>query len=96
MKRPIFYTCLCAAIMSLISCNEDGQTSTVSKSLWSNDTIVSNSSSNGTFTRTQYGNDFWGNREITVSRGHANATQQGDLLEIGVKLGIAILSEHTK
>jgi hypothetical protein len=93
MKRPIFYTCLCAAIMSLISCNEDGQTTTVSKSLWSNDTIVSHSNSNGTFSRTQYGNDFWGNRQITVSRGHANATQQGDLVDIGLRALAKVLND---
>jgi hypothetical protein len=85
MKRALIYACLCASTMSLISCHEDGQTTTVSKSLWSHDTIVSHSNSTGTFTRTQYGQDIWGNRQITVSRGHANATQQGDLVSMGFK-----------
>jgi hypothetical protein len=65
----------------------------VSKSLWSSDTIVSNSNSNGTFTRTQYGNDLWGNRQITVSRGHANATQQGDMVDMGLKALASFLNE---
>jgi len=86
----------CALAMSLISCKEDGQTTTVSRSLWSNDTIVSHSNSNGSFTRTQYGHDFWGNPRTVVTRGHSNPTQQDDLLAIGFKVGAAILSEHVK
>jgi hypothetical protein len=96
MKRTTITASLCAAVLSLISCNEDGQTTTVSKSLWSKNTIVSHSTSNGTFTRTQYGKDFWGNAQTTVTRGHPNATQQGDLAEIGLKFGAALLSDYLK
>lgn len=96
MKRTTITASLCAAVLSLISCNEDGQTTTVSKSLWSNDTIVSHSTSNGTFTRTQYGQDFWGNPQTTVTRGHPNATQHGDVAAMVWKLGEALLADQIK
>jgi hypothetical protein len=44
------------------------------------DTIVSRSNSSGSYTRTEYGSDFFGNKTTSVSRGHDNATEQGDLL----------------
>lgn len=93
MKHPIVTALLGIIGMSLISCNEDQQTTTVSKSLWSKDTIVSRCASNGTFTRTQYGHDFWGNRQISVSRGHANASQQDDLVAIGANALFSFLNK---
>lgn len=96
MKKSAICALLCTIAIGLVSCDEDGQTTTVSKSLFSNDTIVSHSNSNGSFTRTQYSRDFWGNRQTEVSRGHSNATQQGDLMEMGLKIGAAVLSEYCK
>lgn len=67
------------SLLALTSC-QDEQTTTVSKSPWSGNTIVSRNDSRGTYTRTEYDSDFFGNRTINVSRGHENATQQGDLV----------------
>lgn len=76
--RLLFIIAGCCSILTLTSC-EDEETTTVSKSLWGGDTIVSRSNSNGSYTRTEYGTDFFGNRTVTTSRGHSNATEQGDL-----------------
>ena len=79
MKTKLFLIPSLIASLFLVSC-QDEQTTTVSESLWSGDTIVSRSNSSGTYTRSQYGNDIFGNRTITTTRGHDNATQEGDLL----------------
>jgi len=82
-------------MLPLVSC-EDKQTTTVSKSLWGDDTIVSRSNSNGSYTRTEYGNDFFGNQTVTTSRGHSNATEQGDLAAILLEAAAAIFVEMSK
>jgi len=79
MKTRLLLIPSLISLLALTSC-EDEQTTTVSKSLWGDDTIVSRSSSNGGYTRTEYGSDFFGNKTITTSRGHENATEQGDLV----------------
>ncbi|MEI7929324.1 MAG: hypothetical protein WCH40_12295 [Verrucomicrobiales bacterium] len=78
MKTKLFLIPGLIASLFLTSC-KDEQTTTVSKSLWGGDTIVSRSDSSGTYTRTEYGSDLFGNKTISVSRGHENATEQGDL-----------------
>lgn len=89
MKTRLLLIPSLIASLFLVSC-EDEQTTTVSKSLWSGDTIVSRSCSDGSFTRTQYGNDIFGNRTITTTRGHDNATQQGDLAVLVLEAAVAI------
>jgi hypothetical protein len=85
----------CIALLTLVSCEEE-QTTTISKSLWGDDTIVSRSDSNGGYTRTEYGNDFFGNQTITTTRGHANATEQGDLATLLLEAAAAIFAEYNK
>ncbi len=85
----------CIAALTLVSC-DDKQTTTISKSLWGDDTIVSRSDSNGGYTRTEYGNDFFGNQTITTTRGHANATEQGDLATFLLEAAAAIFAEYNK
>ena len=82
-------------MLSLVSC-EDKQTTTVSKSLWGDNTVVSRSNSNGSYTRTEYGNDFFGNPTITTSRGHSNATEQGDLAILLLEAAAALFVEFNK
>jgi len=79
-------------LMAINSC-EDQQTTTVSKSLMGSNTIVSSKNSQGSFTRTEYSNDIFGNRTISNSRGHANATEQGDLLMLVFHVVVALLAE---
>lgn len=79
------------ASLFLVSC-EDEQTTTVSKGFLG-DTIVSRSNSSGTYTRTQYGNDIFGTKTISTTRGHDNATQQGDLLVLILEGIGSLLSE---
>ena len=95
MKTKILLIPAFALLLSLVSC-EDQQTTTVSKSLWGDNTIVSRSNSNGTFTRTEYGSDFFGNQKITTTRGHTNATEQGDLTVFLVEFAAALFSEFGK
>lgn len=96
MKTALYRTTLCALAAFLISCEDQGKTTTVGKSLWKGDTIVSTPSSDGTFTRTQYGKDFWGNRTITVTPGHSSPSQQEDLLLLGLHLVVGIIDELSK
>ena len=91
MKTRYLITSAFIAMLTLVSC-EDKQTTTVSKSLWGDDTIVSRSNSDGSFTRTEYGNDFFGNQRITTTRGHDNATEQGDLVTFLLEAAAAILA----
>ena len=74
-------------ILALTSC-EDEQTTTVSNSLFGDNTIVSRSNSSGSYTRTEYGSDFFGNKTIKVSRGHENATEGGDLADFLIKAAV--------
>jgi hypothetical protein len=82
----------CIAMLTLISCDEGTRTTTISKSLWGDDTIVSRSDGYGTYTRTEYGNDFFGNQTITTTGGHANATEQGDLAVFLLEAAAAIFA----
>jgi len=95
MKSSLLLIAACIAMLTLVSC-EDKQTTTVSKSLWGDDTIVSRSNSNSGYTRTEYGNDFFGNQTVTTSRGHANATEQGDLATFLLEAAAALLVELSK
>jgi len=94
MKFRLLLITACLAILPLVSC-EDKQTTTVSNSLWGDDTIVSRSNSNGSYTRTEYGKDFFGNQTITTTRGHSNATEQGDLATFLLEAAVAIFSEFS-
>lgn len=96
MKPSIIASLASVVALSLTACNEDGQSTTVSQSLWSKDTIVSSSAADGTFTRIQYGSDMWGNSETVVSRGHSNATEQGDILVKGLELAVGLAVELSK
>lgn len=91
MNARLLLISACTALLTLVSC-EDKQTTTVSKSLWGDDTIVSRSNSSGGYTRTEYGNDFFGNQTITTTRGHANATEQGDLAVFLLEAAAAIFA----
>ena len=95
MKTRFLLIPACIAMLSLVSC-EDKQTTTVSKSLWGDDTIVSRSSSNGGYTRTEYGTDFFGNQTVTTTRGHSNATEQGDLATFLLEAAAALFVEFNK
>ena len=84
-------------LMAMNSCEDQHQqTTTVSKSLFGGETIVSSSDSHGTFTRTEYGRDLFGNRTISSSRGHSNATEQEDLLVVVFKVVVALLAESAQ
>jgi hypothetical protein len=96
MKTRLVLIPACIAMLTLTSCDEDKQTTTVSKSLWSDDTIVSRGNSNGGYTRTEYGNDFFGNQTVTTSRGHENATEQGDLVTFLLETAAALFVELSK
>lgn len=94
MKNKFLLIPICVFIFALCSCDEDhSQRTTVSQSLVSKSTIVSHQASDGTFTRTQYGKDFFGNPTTTVTRGHENATQQGDLLVGALEILSMLLTE---
>jgi hypothetical protein len=91
MKTKLILISGLTSLLAFTSCNED-QTTTVSKSLWGCDTIVSRSDSAGTYTRTTYGNDLFGNNTIGVSRGHENATEQGDLIVLVLELAASLFA----
>ncbi len=91
MKTKLFLIPGLIASLALTSC-EDEQTTTVSKSLWGGDTIVSRSDSYGTYTRTEYDSDLFGNRTISTSRGHSNATEQGDLTVFLIEAAAALFA----
>lgn len=94
MKNKFLLIPASISILALCSCDEDhSQRTTVSQSLVSKNTIVSHSRSDGTFTRTQYGTDFFGNRTTNVTQGHANATQQADFLIGALKLLFIVLTD---
>ncbi|MEX2580604.1 MAG: hypothetical protein WD342_16220 [Verrucomicrobiales bacterium] len=92
MKTRLLLIPACAFFLSLVSC-EDQQTTIVSESLWGDDTIVSRSNSNGTFTRTEYGSDFFGNQKITTTRGHEYPTERHDLTVFLMEAAAALFSE---
>lgn len=94
MKNKFLLIPASISILALCSCDEDhSQRTTVSQSLVSKNTIVSHSRSDGTFTRTQYGTDFFGNRTTNVTQGHANATQQADFLIGALELLFMVLTD---
>ena len=78
------------ACLFLSACDED---TVVSQSMWDNDTIVSTRDSSGTYTRTEYGHDWFGNRTTNVSRGHEQATHAGGLLAAGVLVVLVVLAK---
>jgi len=78
MNTKFLVISICLPFPALAYC-EDEQTTTVNKSLLRDNTIVSRGSSKGSYTRTEYGSDFFGNKTIEVSRGHENAAEQGDV-----------------
>jgi hypothetical protein len=92
MKTKILFLPAILCSLLLVSCEEE-QTTTVSKSLWGGDTIVSRSDSYGSYTRTEYGKDFFGNKTISVSRGYENATEQGDLTALVFKGLVSVFFE---
>lgn len=95
MKTRLLIIPACIAMLPFVSC-EDKQTTTISKPLWGDNTIVSRGNSNGSYTRTEYGNDFFGNQTVTTSRGHENATEQGDLATFLLEAAAAIFVELNK
>ena len=92
MKNKFLLIPGCLSILALASC-EDEQTTTVGKSLFGGNTIVSRSCSDGSYTRTEYGSNFFGDRTITTSRGHSNATEQGDLTVFLLEAAAALFVE---
>ena len=70
----------------------DASRTVVSESLFGNDTIVSSQTSDGGYTRTQYGEDFFGNKTVDVSTGHENATEQGDGVIAGLVVIVGVLA----
>lgn len=81
--RTLLLPALLALAALTVSCDDQSgktSTTTVSKSPVAKDTVVSTRAGDGSYTRTQYGEDFFGNRTIKTTRGHQNATWQGDLL----------------
>lgn len=92
MKTKLLLIPALISLMALTSC-KDEQTITVSKSVLGNNTIVSRSNSSGTYTRTEYGKDLFGNITITTSRGHENATEQEDLLVMALEVAASLLTD---
>lgn len=93
MKKTILPILALVPVLMLASCNEDSRTTTVSKSILGNSTIVSSLGAGGSFTRTAYGKDFFGNQTIDVSRRHQCATQQGDLALLCIELAGRLVME---
>jgi len=92
MKRSTF-ALPCLAALLLVACDDPASTTTISKSPVRGNTVVSTPASNGTYTRTVYGHDLFGNRTVRVTRGHENATAQEDLLVAGLGLVFGIVTE---
>lgn len=76
------------ACLSLSACNED---TVVSQSMWDGDTIVSTRAGDGSYTRTEYGTDWFGNKTTKVSKGHDQATHAGELLAMGAVVALVVV-----